>query len=375
MMPASTPGARVERGRSDTTLFMTLLAAFDVLRRAIQRDRATSSSGRRLPSRESHEGTEGIIGYFANTLVLRTQLDDDPTFVELLARVREVALGAFEHQDVPYEKLVLEIQRDRAMGAGSAPLFQTMFTLQDAELRTMQLPGLDVEPFGSARGATKFDLSLFMHEQAGGLRAAFEFRTDLFDATTIDRMLAQLEVLLEGVVADPHARVSTLPLLPAAERQILDAWANGGAQPLEAETLHEQIALQAARTPDAIAVESEDAKLTFRELQARATVLNARCLEGCRTRCRRRCLHRAVGGARRRDARRVEGWWLLPAARSGVSGGSSRVHARGCERSDCADGEQVARCPRDDNFDGLLYHLTRHRVGLRHRRRTENPVE
>ncbi|MDB4889713.1 MAG: pcbAB, partial [Gemmatimonadetes bacterium] len=247
-------------------------AAFDILlaRHSGQGDIVVGSP---IAGRAS-EGTEGIIGYFANTLVLRTQLDDDPTFLELLARVREVALGAFEHQDVPYEKLVLEIQRDRAMGSGSAPLFQTMFTLQDAELRTMQLPGLTVEPFGSARGATKFDLSLFMHEQAGGLRAAFEFRTDLFDASTIDRMLAQLEVLLESVVAAPQARVSTLALLPATERVTLGEWSLGGTQPLEAVTLYEQMALQAARTPDAIAVESEDAKLTFRELYERATVLS-----------------------------------------------------------------------------------------------------
>ncbi|MEP6732477.1 MAG: amino acid adenylation domain-containing protein [bacterium] len=285
MLPASLLEKLRELSRAnESTLFMTLLAAFDVLlaRYTGQGDIVVGSpiAGR------ANEGTEGIIGYFANTLVLRTQLDDDPTFVELLGRVREVALGAFEHQDVPYEKLVLEIQRDRAMGAGSAPLFQTMFTLQDAELRTMQLPGLAIEPFGSARGATKFDLSLFMHEQTGGLRAAFEFRTDLFDGTTIDRMLAQLEVLLEAIVAEPRARVSSLRMLPPSERETLDRWSSGGMQPLEAETLHEQIALQATRTPDAIAVESEGAspsdplrRLTFRELDERAAIL-ARYLVG-----------------------------------------------------------------------------------------------
>jgi amino acid adenylation domain-containing protein len=279
MLPLSLLEKLRELSRAnDSTLFMTLLAAFDVLlaRYSGQGDIVVGSpiAGR------ANEGTEGVIGYFANTLVLRTQLDDDPTFLELLARVREVALGAFEHQDVPYEKLVLEIQRDRAMGAGSAPLFQTMFTLQDAELRAMQLRGLSIEPFGSARGATKFDLSLFMHEQAGGLRAAFEFRSDLFDATTIDRMLAQLEVLLEAIVATPNARVSVLPLLPAGERATLDRWSSGGTQPLEAPTLHRQIAMQAARTPDAIAVESEGAspndalrRLTFRELDERAAIL------------------------------------------------------------------------------------------------------
>ena len=267
---------------NDATLFMTLLAAFDLLlaRYSGESDIVVGSpiAGR------AHEGTEGIIGYFANTLVLRAQFDDDPTFIELMGRVRESVLGAFEHQDVPYEKLVLELRSDRAMG--SAPLFQTMFTLQDADLRTMQLPGLAIEPFGSARGATKFDLSLFMHEQQDGLRAAFEFRTDLFDAATIDRMLVQLEVLLEAIVVNPNARVSTLPLLPASERSAIERWSSGGEQALEAETLHDLIAMQASRTPGAIAVEAEgrtpDAALqtlTFRELSDRAGVL-ARYLAG-----------------------------------------------------------------------------------------------
>ena len=275
------PLALLERLRelsraNETTLFMTLLAAFDVLlaRYSGQDDLVVGSpiAGR------AHEGTEGIIGYFANTLVLRTRVDDDPTFVDLLRRVRETTLGAFEHQDVPYEKLVLELQRERNTGAAS--LFQVMFTLQDAELRAMQLPGLAVEPFGSARGATKFDLSLFMHEQRSGLRAAIEFRTDLFDGSTIDRMLAQLEVLLEGIVAEPTARISMLPILPAAERATLDVWSNGPVESVPARTLHEFIGQQAARTPDAVAVESEGAtpdaplqKLTFRELEARASAV------------------------------------------------------------------------------------------------------
>ncbi len=254
---------------NETTLFMTLLAAFDVLlaRYSGQDDLVVGSpiAGR------AHEGTEGIIGYFANTLVLRTRVGDDPSFVELLRRVRETTLGAFEHQDAPYEKLVLELQKERATGVSS--LFQVMFTLQDAELRAMSLPGLAVEPFGSARGATKFDLSLFMHEQAGGLRSAIEFRTDLYEGTTIERMLAQLEVLLEGIVANPQAKISSLPLLPAAERATLEQWSNGPVEGVPAATLHEFIGQQAARTPDAVAVESEDAKLTFRELEERATVV------------------------------------------------------------------------------------------------------
>jgi amino acid adenylation domain-containing protein len=277
------PLALLERLRivsrdNESTLFMTLLAAFDVMlaRYSGQDDFVVGSpiAGR------AHEGTEAMIGYFANTLVLRTRLDGDPPFIDLLKRVRETALGAYEHQDVPYEKLVLELERDRSAGRGS--LLQVMFTLQDAELRSLQLPGLVMEPFGASRGATKFDLSLFMHEQPGGLRAAIEYRTDLYDALTIDRMLAQLEVLLEGIASNPTARISTLPLLPDDEREtLLTHWSQGPAQSLEAETLHEAIAQQAARTPDAVAVEAEldpaspvVRRMTFRELDERATVLS-----------------------------------------------------------------------------------------------------
>ena len=278
MLPLALLEKLRELGKAnETTLFMTLLAAFDVLlaRYSGQDDIVVGSpiAGR------AHEGTEGIIGYFANTLVLRTRVGDDPTFTELLKRVRETTLGAFEHQDVPYEKLVLELQKERATGASS--LFQVMFTLQDAELRAMGLPGLAVEPFGSARGATKFDLSLFMHEQAGGLRSAIEFRTDLFDGTTVERMLAQLEVLLEGIVANPDAKISALPLLPDAERATLEQWSSGPVEDVPAATLHEFIGQQVARTPDAIAVESEGATpdapletLTFRELDERATAVS-----------------------------------------------------------------------------------------------------
>jgi len=263
-----------------STLFVTLLAAFDVLlaRSSGQEDLVVGSptAGR------AQEGIEGLIGYFANTLVLRTRLDGDPTFAQVVSRVRETTLSAFEHQDVPYEKLVLELQRDRALGRGG--LFQVMFTLQDAELRTLALPGLQFEPFGPARGATKFDLSLFMHERAEGLRAAFEYRTDLFDAATIERLLARFETLLTGIVSNPDAPISALPLLSADERLRLQEWSHGAAQTLDAETLHEMIAQQVARTPDATAVEIETAsgtieRMTFRELDARAATL-ARWLNG-----------------------------------------------------------------------------------------------
>ncbi|HEX7980351.1 MAG TPA: amino acid adenylation domain-containing protein [Gemmatimonadaceae bacterium] len=257
------------------TLFVTLLAAFDVLlaRLSGQTDVVVGSP---IASRP-HEETEGLIGYFANTLVLRTRLDGDPTFLELLARVRETTLGAFEHQDVPFEKLALDLQRGRALGRNG--LFQVMMTLQDAQLRTVQLPGLAFEPFGQSRGATKFDLSLFLHERADGLSAGFEYRTDLFDAETIDRMLRRFETLLESIVENPGTRISSLSILPERERrELVHEWSRGEPQSLPADTLHALIAQQVERTPDAIALEMESdsgamVRMSFRELDERASLL------------------------------------------------------------------------------------------------------
>jgi amino acid adenylation domain-containing protein len=258
-----------------STLFVTLLAAFDVLlsRLSGQDDIVVGSptAGR------SHESTEGLIGYFANTLVLRTRLDGDPSFSDVVARVREATLSAFEHQEMPYEKLALELQRERAFGR--AGLFQVMFTLQDAERRQMRLPGLAFEPFGTGRGSTKFDLSLIMHEREEGLLASFEYRTDLFDEATIDRMLGRLEVLLQAIVRAPSMPISKLPIVPDQERALLlGGLTRGESVALDAETLHEMIARQVARTPNAVALEVEGPsgrpeRMTFRELDERAEIL------------------------------------------------------------------------------------------------------
>jgi amino acid adenylation domain-containing protein len=269
------PVALMERLRQlsrdkGATLFVTLLAAFDVLlaRLGGQHDVVVGSptAGR------SHEATEGLIGYFINMVVLRTKLDGDPTFAELVARVRETTLSAFEHQDVPYEKLALEMQRDREVARGG--LFQVMFTLQDSEIRTLQLPGLTFENFGTGRGATKFDLSLFMHEQKAGLRATIEYRTDLFDAATIDRMLVQLENLLDAVSDEPDTPISALPLLMEGERELLlHEWA-GPSRDYPADTaIHALIEAQVDRTPDALALTFDGASLSYGEMDARANRL------------------------------------------------------------------------------------------------------
>lgn len=255
------------------TLFMTLLAAFDVLlaRYSGQDDIVVGSpmAGR------SVDGVERIVGYFADTLVLRARLDGNPTFLELLARVRGTALDAYEHQGIPYEKLVLELAkagRDLQM-----PLFSAMFTLQDAQQRPFRLHGLTQVPFHANRGATKFDLSLVANERPDGLRVVIEYRADLFEAATVERMLDQFEALLESIARNPTQRIGDLPLLsPADEARVLRA-AAGPRVDVPPVTLAELIAARCVEASDAIAVEGGEAetpaRLTFAELDSRASAL------------------------------------------------------------------------------------------------------
>src|SRR4028119_1622371 len=208
-----------ERG----TLFMTLLAAFQTLlyRYTGQEDIIV---GTPIAGRNQVEA-EGLIGFFVNTLALRTYLSGNPSFQELLGRVREVALGAYAHQDLPFEKLVEELQPER--DRSRTPLFQVMFVLQNTPTSALELPGLTVNSLNIDSGTAKFDLTVFIMETAQGLRASLEYNTDLFNAATITRMLGNFQTLLEGIVANPQQRLSDLPLLTAAEQhQLRVEWNN-----------------------------------------------------------------------------------------------------------------------------------------------------
>jgi amino acid adenylation domain-containing protein len=247
------------------TLFVTLLAAFDVLlaKASGQQDVVvgTPTAGR------SHEATEGLIGFFVNTIALRTRLDGDPTFVELIRRVRETTLGVFEHQDVPFEKLTMELQRAGQLGPHG--LFQVLFTMQDGESRSLDLPGLVAETYGSSRGATKFDLTLAMQERPEGLRATIEYRTDLFDAESIERMLDQLGAVLEVVGKTPDARLSAIDLLGGGERELLLVdWAGPRRDYPVDVAIHTLIEQQVDRTPDAPALTFEGRSLSYAEMDA-----------------------------------------------------------------------------------------------------------
>ncbi|NLG50391.1 MAG: non-ribosomal peptide synthetase, partial [Chloroflexi bacterium] len=207
-------GLKTLSQRAGVTLFMTLLAGFQTLlyRYSGQSDICV---GTPIANRNRAE-IEGLIGFFVNTLVLRADLSGNPTFWEVLRRVREVAIGAYAHQDLPFETLVEELQPQRDMS--HTPLFQVMFILQNAAGGSQELPGLTLSQIETHSGTSTFDLTLSMSESREGLHASLEYSTDLFDAATVVRMLGHLRALLEGVVADPHQRIAEVELLTPDER-------------------------------------------------------------------------------------------------------------------------------------------------------------
>ncbi len=255
---------------------MTLLAAFQVLlfRHTGQED---LSVGTPIANRSRAE-TEGLIGFFLNTLVLRAELPPELSFRAHLARVREVCLGAYAHQDMPFERLVQEL--DPVRDLSRSPLFQVLFTLQDPPAPAAPADPGATAKLGSRAGVgdaavAKFDLSLGLgRTPGGGLAGSFEYATDLFDAATSERLVEHFSVLLEGIVRDPSRPLRELPLLAEAERRrVLVEWNDTAADHPPDTLLHEQVAAQAARTPAAVAVSFAGAELRYGELDARANRL------------------------------------------------------------------------------------------------------
>ena len=203
--------------REGATLFMTLLAAFKVLLRYYtgQRDIVVGTP----VANRNHEAIEGLIGFFVNTLVLRTELSDEMSFSELLGEVREVALDAYAHQDVPFEKLVEELQPERDLSRN--PLVQVFCVQQNLPSLKLEMAGLNAEVLEAELGTTKFDLTLYITETESGLLTAFEYSSELFEASTIKRMLGHYERLLEEIVIAPDKRLSEISLLTEEEHQEL----------------------------------------------------------------------------------------------------------------------------------------------------------
>jgi amino acid adenylation domain-containing protein len=271
MLPAGVPARLDALARQEgATRFMVLLAAFQVLlsRYAGSGDVVvgTPVSGR------TRGETEGLIGFFANTLVLRTDLRGDPTFRQAVRRVRSVVLGAFDHQEVPFERLVAELRPERV--PGRTPLFRVMFTLDEGGGEASSLPGL---AFRAAAGETrraKFDLSLTCAPAAEGMETVMEYDADLFDSGTVERMLAHLGRLAAQVATDPERPLSAAELLTEAERaRVLREW-NATERPYPAgPCIHQMIEARAARTPGACALVHGSDRLTCGALNRRANRL------------------------------------------------------------------------------------------------------
>jgi amino acid adenylation domain-containing protein len=257
--------------REGVTLYMLCLAAFQVLmsRYSGQEDIVVGSP---IAGRNRAE-TEGLIGFFVNMLVMRTSLSGDPSFRELLRRVREVSLGAYEHQDLPFEKLVEELQPERSLSY--SPLFQVLFALQNAPSRAAALGQLKLDSFGFENRTTRFDLEVHLGETADGtLSCTFVHNTDLFDAVTVRRMITHYRKLLESVVTNPEERIRKLEMLTGEEReQLLVEWNNTDREYPREQTIHQLFEAQAERTPDAVAAVFNNEQITYRQLNERANQL------------------------------------------------------------------------------------------------------
>ncbi len=254
--------------REGVTLFMTLLAAFKtLLYRYTGADDipvGTVTGSRNRPE------VEGLIGFFLNTLVLRTDLSGNPSFLELLKRVREVTLEADAHRDLPFEHLVQILQPERS--SSQNPLFQVSFVLEPP--MSALDSGWNISQLDVDTGTAKFDMTLELDERPEGIIGRIEYSTDLFDASTISRMIGHFQTLLEGIVANPLARISDLPVLTETEHhQLLVEWNNTTTEYPFDKCIHQLFEEQVELTPDAVAVVFEGEQLTYRELNAKANQL------------------------------------------------------------------------------------------------------
>ncbi|HEX4963095.1 MAG TPA: non-ribosomal peptide synthase/polyketide synthase, partial [Thermoanaerobaculia bacterium] len=264
-----------ERG---ATAYMVLLAGFDaLLQRYTGQDDLVVGS---VIANRTHSELEGLIGFFVNTLALRGDLSGEPSFRDLLVRTRESALGAYAHQDLPFEKLVAELQPERDLSR--SPLFQVLFQLHNAPLdaEPIELPGLELQPMGAGGQTARFDLVLNAFERGSSFNGVLKYNTDLFEKATAARIVRHFTALVAGAVAEPAWRLSGLPLLSAAEsHQIGREWSEAPVEDLGSGVLHERFAEQAARTPEATAVVCDGERLSYGELETRSNQL-ARYLVG-----------------------------------------------------------------------------------------------
>ncbi|MEE8585845.1 MAG: amino acid adenylation domain-containing protein, partial [Acidobacteriota bacterium] len=261
--------------RHQATLYMVLLAGFQALlhRCTGQNDLSVGSP----TANRNRSETEGLIGFFVNTLVMRTRLDGRESFAQLIERVRETALGAYAHQDVPFEQLVEVLHPERA--AGQTPLFQVMFAVQNLPVASLQPEGLRLSRLQAEVSKAKFDLTLVLSESGGSLQGGVEYSTDLFDAATIRRLTEHLRRLLESATGDPALPIGALDLLGKEElHQILREW-NPAQNLAGGLDIGELFGLQVQQRRAAVAVSWGDEQLSYGELDRRASALACRLRE------------------------------------------------------------------------------------------------
>ena len=273
--PLSLDAALTERlraltRRSGTTLFMTLLAAFQAL---LARSTGVDDLLVGVPvANRTQAETEGLIGFFVNTLVLRGDLHGNPTFAELLERVKARAVDAYAHQEVPFERLVdaLDVPRDLSR----PPLCQVMFAWQDSPLPSAALPGVSAEDLPVGGSGAKFDLSLGLNNCGECIDGGFEYATALYEPATVRGWCRRFIMLLDAVTRDPSLRVSDIPLWDEVERrEVMDTWGHGPRVPTPPDSVDVSVSAYAARTPDAVAVACGKEGLTYAALETRANQL------------------------------------------------------------------------------------------------------
>jgi amino acid adenylation domain-containing protein len=273
LSPETTARLKELSQRRGVTLFMTMLAAWEVLlyRYSGQQDLTV---GTPIAGRTRTE-TEGLIGFFVNTLVLRGDLSGRPSFTELLQRLRHKTLEAYAHQDVPFERLVEELQPERDVSR--SPLFPVLFVMQNAPMSDFEMEGVNLQVVNVDSETAKFDMTLGLSESwevDGEIKGSLEYSTDLFEKASIGRMIGHYQTLLKAVVSGSEESIEELRILPDAERdQVLYSWNETRVEFRNEQCVHEMFEEQAERTPQAVAVEYEERELTYDELNRRANQL------------------------------------------------------------------------------------------------------
>lgn len=256
--------------KNQATLFMVLLAAYAALLYRIS-GQDDLNIGVPIANRNRSE-TAPLIGFFINTLVMRANFSGEPTFIDFLARIREMAMSAFAHQDLPFEMLVDELGVQRDMS--HSPFFQAMFVLNNAPIQTLEAGSIILEPIDVDNETTKFDLVLSMNEDKDGLKGKLEYNTDLFKRQTIAGLLEHFRILIGSLLTDPSQKISLLPMLSQAEREtLLITWNQTERSVTGGNPVHELISQRVTLAPDRIAVQLEQESLTYADLDARSNQL------------------------------------------------------------------------------------------------------